>query len=759
MKIFTFIAWISLIPSLFLINYLLSEFTRPNDLHHYIFYLRAPLISGILLIVFPLIAIKTKISALLRNLFVMSQGYQVAMGVFAALVAARAIIVAISAIIENAPARFSIKTIGTIVFPYDYLGLTILGLPIIYGIISETRIERKWWSQQNIDKSDRKKYAKEIIQDPELYSNVVIGVLSSIAVFIFEGAIFQVLKISSPLFVTIANYLLSTSNYWIGFDKGYIDDNTKLLSHSHLTSIAFFITGLLLFWTFHYLFSPFSGKARSQLEAPVLVYISATFALLVTWFEGINFYADKFHFPVFLSFFLFSGFSYWIWQVDHFFELSKEGKSSDDSPLPDNFYTAIDNRLGNQCSCSRTLVVITASGGGIHAAGWTAQVLTGLQKLLGSEFTNSIGLISGVSGGSVGTMYFLDKCGHNGYPEQEDLPVIVQNAVQDGLDAIGWGLVYRDLWRFIGIPWLLNKYEDRGTALEKNWQGHMDQPNTTLSYWRKKALAGEIPIPVFNATLIEDGRRLLVSPMTFATKDKNDRTIDFNTLYQKGNQRYDLKVVTAARLSATFPYVSPSPRNSDIEIERNYHIADGGYFDNSGVVTVIEWLEANYDNITNKDKLNIRKLVFIEIEAQETPELSVKVKSGGWFITIFGAIQALFSVRSASLLLRNQQEIDLLLKHYRSELDDINPSSNKESNVQYLRIDFPQRSKSRFKIVNNKKVGEEYSQPLSWKLTASQKYVLQEAWQDLLTEENKDESMCSVKKLAGIWKHWRSSNL
>ena len=282
MKIFKLIAQICLIPSLFLINHLLNKFTQQNDLHHYIFYLRAPLISGILLVLFPLIAIKTKISALLRNLFVMSKGYQVAMEIFAALVAARAIIVGISAIIENAPARFSIKTIGTIVFPYDYLGLTILGLPIIYGIISETRIERKWWSQQNIDKADSKKYAKEIIQDPELYLNVVFGVLASIAMFIFEGAIFQALKIPSPLFVLIANYLLSISNYWIDFDKGYIVYNTKLLSHSHLTSIAFFITGLLLFWIFHYWLSPFSKKVKSQLEAPVLVYISATFALIVT---------------------------------------------------------------------------------------------------------------------------------------------------------------------------------------------------------------------------------------------------------------------------------------------------------------------------------------------------------------------------------------------------------------------------------------------------------------------------------------------
>ena len=127
-------------------------------------------------------------------------------------------------------------------------------------------------------------------------------------------------------------------------------------------------------------------------------------------------------------------------------------------------------------------------------------------------------------------------------------------------------------------------------------------------------------------------------------------------------------------------------------------------------------------------------------------------------ITIIGAIQALFSVRSASLLFRNQQEIDLLLKHYRSKLDGDNSTSGKDSHVQYLRIDFPRRSKSRFETIKNKKVGQEYSQPLSWKLTASQKYVLQEAWEDLLLEENKDELTCSVKKLADLWEDWGSPN-
>jgi hypothetical protein len=275
MKVFKFIAWLSLIPGFIFINYLVDELTRSNDLRHYIFYLRAPLISGVLLMLFPFIAIK-RIPSLFRNLFVMSQGYQVAMGVFAALVAGRAIIVAISAILENAPARFSIKSIGTILFPYDYLGLAILGLPIICGIISETKIEHKWWAEQSISQEYRGKYSKEIIEDRELYTNVAIGLSMSAVMLGLEGAIFQLLKFISPLITAIFIFLSKETNYWIDFSEGYIDNNTNLLSHSHLSSISFFITGFLLFWTFHYYFSPFSKRVKSQIEAPILIYISAS---------------------------------------------------------------------------------------------------------------------------------------------------------------------------------------------------------------------------------------------------------------------------------------------------------------------------------------------------------------------------------------------------------------------------------------------------------------------------------------------------
>ena len=63
------------------------------------------------------------------------------------------------------------------------------------------------------------------------------------------------------------------------------------------------------------------------------------------------------------------------------------------------------------------LTAVAASGGGIRAAGWTAQVLTGLHREV-PDFTRSLRLISAVSGGSVGAMYFVGAFnGPNGPPD------------------------------------------------------------------------------------------------------------------------------------------------------------------------------------------------------------------------------------------------------------------------------------------------------------------------------------------------------
>ncbi len=92
--------------------------------------------------------------------------------------------------------------------------------------------------------------------------------------------------------------------------------------------------------------------------------------------------------------------------MDHYFILNESKKQI--TGYQEKLQTAIGMRLcpeefefENQkgCTSPQSLVVVAASGGGIQASGWTAQVLGGLQESIGEDFTKKTALISSVSGG------------------------------------------------------------------------------------------------------------------------------------------------------------------------------------------------------------------------------------------------------------------------------------------------------------------------------------------------------------------------
>ncbi len=514
---------------------------------------------------------------------------------------------------------------------------------------------------------------------------------------------------------------------------------------------------------------------------------------------------------------------YGAFKVDHYFRL-QDSKITQFKYAQD-FKTAIKKRLEKKPASDKKLVVVAASGGGIQASGWTAQVLAGLQdeKLgIGEDFTKAIGLISSVSGGSVATMFYLDQfekgilseealkeyspegkeclSEEKASEEKECLAKVVLNATDDWLDSVGWGFAFPDLLRLIGFPWGTKwGYLDRGYALEKDWQRTLEKdywqtslenPNKTLDDWYDKAIAGEIPIPVFNSTLVENGRRFFISPMKFIpeemkyylndlsdtelskeTKQKirESKALDFRTLYNCGTpenpKACNLDVVTAARLSATFPYVSPTARNyienqdngdnlikvdnqqdchtadcgffdnfifsvkewlaqkgwlpqwlrEDDEVtKQNYHMADGGFFDNFGIFTATEWLDKFLEE--NADDLKIKKVVLLQINA--FPELKLKPDQKGnlGFITVLtGPLKALTGVRDSTQVARNIQAVKLLKDKWNN--------NGKGISIEYFSISFPEKYQE-----DNEE--QTYSQPLSWRLTQTQKYNLKNAWED-----------------------------
>ena len=681
----------------------------------YLFFLRLPILMGLFLLLLPKLA-KEWLPAMLKNLFVLRSKWQLAVVIVSAIGAGTSVISVAAIILHNAPARFAVPPTIEISEFWQY-GIAIalsLYICIIAFDLSQEKLnnkERRWGAFVG-----------------GLLGIGLLFVISFIRDWLSSNAFLK------KILADIVSFVGKHNTF------GYINPQTGELSGGHLTAIAYLLIGVVIYITVGLRFHPKSETNRP--EAPALLYVLLIISMVTLFYGGATFYFDYFRIPVLILFIAFSAISYIAFDVNHFFAVNKF-KNSEDKKRDDrnstNFQEVLEKRLQHQ-EGERTLVIVCASGGGIQAAGWTVQVLSGLQELLGESFTKAIGLISAVSGGSVGTMYYLDRFNKDGFLEESEQEKYNKTtsfyaATKDSLDAVGWGFVYLDLWRFIGFPFIVRPEFDRGTAVEIDWQGEMKEPKKikTFGTWRKQIFDGEIPIPVFNATLVENGWRFLITPVTFSnTPEKQKQYIDFNTLYEA----CDMNVVTAARLSATFPYVSPICRGSVNIQNKNYHVADGGYFDNSGFVTAAEWLDEQLNEWSKtENSLNVKRVLILQINPFPKSASTENVQgNGGWFMATIGPLLAMFKVRDPVLASRNAKEADLLAKKWENKVD-----------IQYFPIFFPSQSEisPKFPASGFYKDGR-YRPPLSWRLTDKEKQAIKDGWTVIKTGKN-------IQKIKQLW--------
>jgi hypothetical protein len=315
------------------------------------------------------------------------------------------------------------------------------------------------------------------------------------------------------------------------------------------------------------------------------------------------------------------------------------------------------------------LTLVATAGGGIQAAAWTARVLTGLQEEVKADtpnrsFANSIAAISSVSGGAVGTMFFVDRYhtggGEQGFPGGADLSKIVDDAQAPALSDVAWAMVYPDLTRAI-IPFSKRPSDrliDRGWALEQTWRRrrHLD---ATLDDWRSGVSDGFRPAVIFNSTIVESGEPLLLT--TTDLEEPEIASLASKTLPSL-LPRYDIPIVTAVRLAASFPFVTPAARalydpvsasSQELEAHAKYHVVDGGYYDNYGIYGLLQFLGQAL-NTTPKDK--IPDILILQIRSFPT-EKSPPGESEGWFFQSWAPFSALVNVRDSAQLLRDREAL------------------------------------------------------------------------------------------------------
>lgn len=294
----------------------------------------------------------------------------------------------------------------------------------------------------------------------------------------------------------------------------------------------------------------------------------------------------------------------------HWIEILEKWKAKQDSPKP-------------------VMFLINTSGGGNRSATFTMNVLQRLDSLSNGELMKKTFLITGASGGMLGAAYFreLAREKDNGKPIDLRSKQYVDDISSDLLNSLFTSFVARDL----AAPaqrFNVGKFEyvkDRGYAFEEklntNTKGLL---NKQLREQYNDEAQAKMPIMLFNSVITRDGRKMIIctQPASFLMRPLYDTirdaevdidAVDYQALFSKQDP-LNLRMLTALRMNATFPYVLPNvwlPSTPVIDV------MDAGLRDNFGQETATRFVQVFNDWI----KENTSGVVLLQVRDR---------KMGGW---------------------------------------------------------------------------------------------------------------------------------
>jgi hypothetical protein len=363
------------------------------------------------------------------------------------------------------------------------------------------------------------------------------------------------------------------------------------------------------------------------------------------------------------------------------------------------------------------MIVVTATGGANRSGLWTSKVLSELHKQF-PNFPKHVRIIAGASGGMVGASYYVGSVQDDGSLQEGFQP---EDVAQDFLTPIINSLVFREM-PLLMIP--LGHYDrDRGEMLDRAMEGEVpgidpgirkrlhNSFSKSFLDWKQGEDEGWRPSMIFSPMIVEDGRRLLISNRHIPTmtvnrgdfllpnrptfgdenaapkaetttrvaansgKGPNRRrkqgdgnedvysrpAVEFFRLFPESRGRFH--VSTAARMNATFPFVSPAVSLPTAGPRR---VVDAGYFDNTGVSIASAWLYLHREWIAR----NTSGVIVVQIRDfashQENRNVSFPREAGGSYLPgVTGVLSAVDHARSSSANYRNDAELQQLHEFFR----------------------------------------------------------------------------------------------
>ena len=248
------------------------------------------------------------------------------------------------------------------------------------------------------------------------------------------------------------------------------------------------------------------------------------------------------------------------------------------------------------------MIFINVSGGGLRSAAFVMNTLQQLDSSTGGKLMQHTFLISGASGGMLAATYYRELYRRKLYDTTLNIynKVHGNNISSDLLNPVFTSMVARDIFapmQKFSVD--NNRYiKDRGYAFEKklndNSQGLL---NLQLKDIAQDETEARVPLIFFNSVIKSDGRKLYIStqPLSYMMKSVHFQAdsstaadaVDFGAMF-KQQQPMNLRILTALRMNATFPYVLPNvwlPSTPVIDV------MDAGLRDNVGAETTLRFID------------------------------------------------------------------------------------------------------------------------------------------------------------------------
>lgn len=415
------------------------------------------------------------------------------------------------------------------------------------------------------------------------------------------------------------------------YSEEFID---SILNRHHIAAVIAIV--------FAFLFLVIVGYSSDEklFQIPAAASITVLFAILIAVSGAISLFLRTWSIPVLLIIYL--GFNYLYQQEiidprnkayglnylnkterpaynrENIMQLASLANMNEDQK---KFLHILNNWKAKQKEKNPILFVINTSGGGIRSANFTMNALQRLDSLFHGELMQKTLFINGSSGGLLGAAYYRELYYQKLKGKNINLydKKYVDDISKDLLNPLFSSFVSRDL---VG-PVQKFKYnnffyaKDRGYAFEEklneNTHGFL---NKSLKDYAIAEENATIPLMFFNSVISRDGRKMVISsqPARFLMRPKTDPThitpfdadaIDFNSFFAKQNSN-DIRILSALRMNATFPYVLPNvwlPTNPIVDV------MDAGLRDNYGQETTLRFFDVFSDWL----KENTSKVIIIQL--------------------------------------------------------------------------------------------------------------------------------------------------